>query len=263
MTDKVFTSDSKKKESQREPIFFTYRGEWYKGSVPNFYDNKDVGFSKILEDNYTDIKNEVLNFCNTNIDSFEIQDIPYVYRNENWSVYTFYGYLFKYPERFKLFPKLKSTLDQIPNLVSAQLSVLHPNTKVKGHFGGTNAMIRTHLGIVIPGSYPQIGFRLNREERCWEEGKVLSFCESHRHYVWNYSNSRRIVLLIDTIKPEYKDKKYYVIAGLIGILVMKMFANRFPVLFKASKNTERVAHKIIIAFLSPVLAIRDFFFKLK
>lgn len=248
------------KEEKLEPIFFTYRGVWFKGSLPNFYENNQFEFTKLLEENYSDIKTEVLDFCNNNYDSFEIQNIPYVYRNENWSVFTFYGYLFKYPERFKHFPKLKSVLDQIPNLVSAQLSVLHPHTKVKGHFGGTNAMVRSHLGIVIPGKYPELGFRLNQQEVCWEEGKVLSFCESHRHYVWNYTNSKRIVLLIDTIKPEYSSKKNYIVSGLIGILMMKMIANKFPVLFKASGKTERIVHRIFIALLTPILDLRDFVF---
>jgi hypothetical protein len=163
--------------------------------------------------------------------------------------------MLKYPDNLKVFPFLSNVLDQIPNLVTAQISVLGPNTKVKPHFGGSSAIVRSHLGIVIPGKYPELGLRIRTEELCWEEGKVISFCESYRHYVWNYSAQHRIILLIDTVHPDYADKKRFVSAGVLAMLVLKVFVTKFPSTRNVPKWFTWLTHRFFtLIFICLILA---------
>ena len=39
--------------------------------------------------------------------------------------------------------------------------------------------------------------------RAWEEGKVILFNDAQNHYAQNLTNQKRLVLLIDVIRPEF------------------------------------------------------------
>jgi hypothetical protein len=213
----------------KEKIYFNITGNWYKGVVPAFYDKEDLEAAPVLEGHFAEIREEIIRFYSTNTKMFEPMYVPHQYEDKNWLVFNFYGFMLKYPENLQHFPKLAKVLEQIPNMVGAQISVLMPHTRIKAHISGSNALIRNHLGIVIPGGYPELGIRVKTEERCWEEGKVLAFTESHRHYAWNNTDKVRIVLLVDTIHPAFAHRKSYISAASLAVLVLKMFAVKFPI----------------------------------
>lgn len=211
-----------------EPIYFNLYGNWYKGSLPPFIPTEGSPVANKLKENFEIIREEIIGFYNLNKEEFSPMYVPHNYHNIDWQVFNFYGFTLKTPENIKKFPKLNSVLVQIPNMVGAQISVLKPHTRIKAHFSGSNALIRYHLGIFIPGTYPNIGIRVRTEERCWEEGEVLAFSESHRHYAWNNTDIHRIVLLVDTIHPDYADQKNFICAASLAIITMKMFTVKFP-----------------------------------
>lgn len=225
--------------------------------MPTFFDNSNMELRRVLEDNYLDIKEEVLDFYFRKSDKFLPQYVPYKYQNDKWIVFTFYGFMLRYQTHLDMFPRLSKVLTQIPDLVTAQIVVLEPHTRVTAHFAGSNALIRSHLGIKIPGKYPELGFRMKQEERCWEEGKVLSFCESHRHYVWNYTDEPRIILLIDTVHPDYKDKKKYASCGVLSMLALKMVVHKFPFTRRMPDWLTVFFHKLFIGVFWIVLSIQD------
>ena len=123
----------------------------------------------------------------------------------------------------------------------------------------------------MPGGLPDIGFRVKSDEKCWEEGKVLSICIANRHYVWNYTDKKRIILIIDTIHPDYKWKKYYIGAGLIASSIMKIIVTKNPKTRKIPHWFVRAFHKLMIPPIVLALLIQDklkidvgsFFMKLK
>ena len=88
-----------------------------------------------------------------------------------------------FPEHMKHLPKLTKIINSIPRVMTAQVAILHPGRRIKAHFGDTNALIRSHLGLVVPGDLPELGFRNKSDEQCWKEGEVLAICIAHRHYV--------------------------------------------------------------------------------
>ncbi|MCO5249490.1 MAG: aspartyl/asparaginyl beta-hydroxylase domain-containing protein [Chitinophagales bacterium] len=212
-----------------EPIYFNIYGNWYKGGLPSFMPLEDDSASVILKENYKEIKAEILKFYNTNIDEFEPMYVPHKYKSTNWNVFNLYGFSLRHSKNIERFPKLNSVLMQIPNMVGAQFSVLDPHTKITAHFSGSNSILRYHLGIVIPGKYPELGIRVRNEDKCWKEGEVFAFCESIRHYAWNYTDRKRIVLLVDIIRPEYANRKNYICAASLTTIAMKMFTVRFPI----------------------------------
>jgi beta-hydroxylase len=246
-------------QKDREPLYFNVIGKWYKGKMPTFYDNSQMELTRILESNFPAIQKEILAFYQHNGQEFLPQYVPYKYQNDNWKVFSLMGFLLKFSENIKKFPVLSKVVIEIPDIVTAQIIVLEPHTRVKAHFAGSNGLIRSHLGIMIPGKLPELGFRIKQEERCWEEGKVLSFCESHRHYVWNYTNDYRIILLIDTIHPDYSDKKHYLCGGMLSMLTLKMFAFHFPLTKKMPKKIVLGFHHVFTLLFIVALKIQDKF----
>jgi aspartyl/asparaginyl beta-hydroxylase (cupin superfamily) len=80
-------------------------------------------------------------------------------------------------------------------------SALNPHKRITPHTGPMNGIIRAHLGLVVPkGAYIRVG----KDERTWEEGKLLVFDDSFEHEVWNHSDYVRIVLFINFWHPCFK-----------------------------------------------------------
>lgn len=216
--------------NSREPIYFYIQKSWYRGKMPVFYESNKYDFQKILENNYEVIKNEIIENYKRENSLYIPQHAPppYKFDSEKWKICTFYAFQIKYNKALNEFPVIAGVLKKIPGLITAQISVLEPHTYIRPHFGSSNAVIRSHLAIQIPGSLPTVGMKILHEERGWEEGKVLSFCETYRHYVWNYSDFPRIVLLIDTIHPEYAERKYFISCGVLASQILKVIVNKFP-----------------------------------
>lgn len=240
-----------------EPLYFYLTGNWYKGKMPNFYDVAEFESTKILEGNFNIIKEEILRFYESDSDSLKPNFTPYRYKEEGWRTINLRGFMLKYPKNIKKFPVIESIVNQIPHVVTVQVAVLNPHTRVKAHFGDSNAIIRNHLGVVIPGVYPQLGFRNGTKEKCWEEGKVLAICIAHRHYVWNYTDQKRIILLVDTIHPDYVNKKYFICAGLLAASALKLIATNLPITKKTPHWLVRTFHKIVSAIFIVVLLFQE------
>jgi aspartyl/asparaginyl beta-hydroxylase (cupin superfamily) len=92
-------------------------------------------------------------------------------------------------------------LNRIPNMKSAMFSILAPKKHIPPHRGMWKGMLRYHLGLIIPGPKGSCRIRVGKEIRTWEEGKSLVFDDSHEHEVWNDSDSYRVVLFVDVLRP--------------------------------------------------------------
>ena len=225
-----------------EPLYFYLTGNWYTGKMPNFFDVSNMESTKILENNYEKIKAEIIDFYEKDADSLKPNFTPYKYKEEGWRTINLCAMMLQYPEVIRKFPVTYEVVKSIPNMVTTQIAVLSPHTKVKAHFGDTNAVIRNHMGIIVPGKYPDLGFRNGSKEKCWEEGKVLAICIAHRHYVWNNTDHKRIILLVDTMNPVYVNKKYYVCAGVLAAGIFKMITTKFPFTKKVPAALVRLFH---------------------
>jgi aspartyl/asparaginyl beta-hydroxylase (cupin superfamily) len=85
------------------------------------------------------------------------------------------------------------------NILSARFAVTDPGTHIRPHCGPHNARLRVHLGLKVPKGN---SMRVCDEMLSLEEGRAIIFDDSFEHEVWNKSNARRIVLLLDVWHPD-------------------------------------------------------------
>lgn len=149
----------------------------------------------------------------------------------------------------KLFPKTTAFINSIPDLVSASFNLLEANSSIYPHCGDTNGIYRCHLGLIIPAELPECGFRVENEKKSWKKGEWLIFIDAKEHEAWNMSNANRFILLIDIIRPEYKNKKIFIqLVSLTGLFLQKL-AETFPILYRLEKFQE--LKKIFVYILLP------------
>ena len=191
---------------------------------PPFIKNLDAYFpeNKLFENNYIDIKNEIINYNNNykiscfrnnikinfllNIDTYnEAQD--YCWR-------TLYlktsGKIHKELEKY--FPNTIKLL-QNPQIDNAFFSILDPSVEIKPHVGYYKGYLRYHLGITIPeenGKKPYIVCGGEKYE--WIEGKGVIFDDMFIHYVNNPTNKQRIVLYLDIKRNNLSDFQNYIVS---------------------------------------------------
>src|ERR1700744_1200932 len=126
-------------------------------------------------------------------------------------------------------PKTINLLKKIPNIVAASISVLEPHAEIKLHRGDTDAIYRCHLGLSIPDGLPLCGFQVSDEVKPWGNGKFLIFNDAAYHKAWNNTNQKRILLIIDIIRPEYANKKRIICAKVFGSISGQTVNAKFPV----------------------------------
>jgi aspartyl/asparaginyl beta-hydroxylase (cupin superfamily) len=95
-------------------------------------------------------------------------------------------------------PITSAAVDLVPGMVTAGFSLLRPGAHIKPHEGFSTPVYRCHLGLVIPDGCL---FRVRADTRPWKEGEWLVFDDAHEHEAWNRSDSYRLVLLMDFLKP--------------------------------------------------------------
>lgn len=112
-----------------------------------------------------------------------------------WKTYVFKYFGINHLPNQQACPALAALLNEFPFIVTAEFSMLEPNTHILPHTGFTGELLRSHLGLVVPQG--DTGIRVGDETRKWEEAKWLVFDDSIMHEAWNKTPERRIVLMID------------------------------------------------------------------
>lgn len=212
---------------KKSEIWYSYTLKPYLLEEENFYNNRDFGWTKLLEKNHAVIRDEVLNY----VENHKLK--PYfnkslLSKKNSWKTdgLLFWGYFIK--KNYTSFKNSWAVIKQIPGLVSFSISVLEPESTIKPHNGDTNAIIRVHFPIVVPEGLPNCSFTVNGETRAWEEGKSLLFNDAQVHSAQNLSKERRIVLLIDVLRPEFVDRKYEICSRVLNGLSWQWQTQAMP-----------------------------------
>jgi len=223
------------KSKNNARVYYYNSPEWFKGNEPAFYDSSQYAANKALKEHASEIIEEIKTFYAEHESDFQANFTPYNYKEPGWQTINLYSYFYKYPKNCAKFPITSKVAESIPNMCLAQISVLKPHTRLKAHLGDTNAITRHHLGVVIPGEYPELGLRINNEERSWKEGDVLSFCIVNRHYAWNSTDHHRIILMIDTMNDVFAEQKYSIAGKTLGAIALKFIATKIPLTRKTPR----------------------------
>lgn len=161
----------------------------------SFYDNDEFDFIQTLENNFSTIKEE---FEKIPGDQFKEWHEHSLYSGNQWSVF---GFLFEEQWMNREWcPNTFDILKEIKNITIAGFSNLNPGTKIHPHIGYTTEVLRCHMGIIVPEG--DCCLQVKNETKKWEEGKCFVFDDTVEHSAWNNTESNRVVLLIDVLRPE-------------------------------------------------------------
>jgi aspartyl/asparaginyl beta-hydroxylase (cupin superfamily) len=174
------------------------------GDIPVF-DNKQFKWTELLENNWITIRKELEVILNTHQTLPNLQDIQQeqkiLNQDNNWKTFFLYGFGVKATLNCNLCPATASILEQIPGMKTAFFSILSPYKHIPAHKGIYKGIIRSHLGLIIPGKLGDCVMRIEKENINWQEGKAVVFDDTFEHEVWNNTGETRVVLLIDVVRP--------------------------------------------------------------
>lgn len=231
------------KEKQKYKTWFSFaENGTYAGDEPNFFDITNHQWYKDLMLSFPEIKDE---FLKANEEVF----IPYYNKTftekaESWKIIPLVFWRKPNQKNLKLFPKTAAIIKTIPEIASCAFSKLDPYTRIKPHTGDANVMYRVHFPIIVPSSLPACGFKVKEESISWQEGKPIAFCDAHLHEAWNETESERIVLILDIIRPEFEQQTDLIAAKIHNTLFFQFMLQKTSILH----HTPRFIRKCLMTF---------------
>lgn len=121
--------------------------------------------------------------------------------DEKWRTFIFYGFGYRSEHNARLSPQTARLLDRIPGIENAFFSILAPGKTIPSHHGVTKALVRCHLGLIIPPEPARCFMDVDGVRCTWQEGRTLVFDDSYPHAVQNDTEFERAVLLLDFPRP--------------------------------------------------------------
>jgi len=242
-----------------KPWYNVFGGR-YTGEQPPFYNREELPWVQVLEDNWETIRDEVTELMQEKPARLR----PYFINKsmsfppKKWKTMGLYFWKFTMHDNCRKCPETVKLMKQIPNLTSCSLSVLEPGSNINPHQGDTDAIIRCHLGLSVPATLPDCGFQVSKEIRPWENGKALPFCDAHTHTAWNHSTNRRLILIIDVIRPEYAKQENMICAHVLASSVLQMLYQRFAFLGRQSGYLKKNLYNLLRYSIWVVLPIQRF-----
>jgi hypothetical protein len=207
--------------------WYSYKGGNYDGALPAFYDQSRWPALAEAEKLYPVFKNEIEQLLSAKTGVLE----PYYFSGltkGKWEVLNFYFWGNVNDDNCAACPQLGRFLKSMPEVLSATVSKLAPHSEIQPHIGDTNLIARCHLGLTIPARLPNCGIEVNNEQRSWEEGKWLIFCDAYQHSAWNRTDKPRFVLIIDLILPEFITQKKDIVANVRSLLKLQKLTFKAP-----------------------------------
>jgi Aspartyl/Asparaginyl beta-hydroxylase len=166
------------------------------------YDPADFWFCSYLEDNFGRLAAELGAVTDPAGAGFLPVEEPLLGAGR-WEQVTFYETGQRFDDACARFPVTASVIEAIPEATAVgvgvvTLSWLYPGTRIVPHCGGTNARLRVHLGLRVPGGAQ---LRVGDQVLTWQEGRCIVFDDSFEHEVWHEGDRPRVVLLMDVSHP--------------------------------------------------------------
>ncbi len=166
--------------------------------------NEDFKWAKSLEDNWEAIRNELSALLQHDDHLPNIEDIQpqeqALNQDNKWKTFFLYGFGIKSEKNCEKCPVTTQVLESIPGMLTGFFSILYPGKHIPAHRGIFKGIVRTHLGVIVPES-TKCRMRVGNEIINWKNGKAVFFDDTYNHEVWNETDSVRVVLLIDTVRP--------------------------------------------------------------
>jgi hypothetical protein len=220
----------------------------YIANDPVFFDKSKFNWAADLENNFSEIKKSLAPIFNDDFKGLMTNpEVHIQFPPKIWKGYPFYFNGIKIKKHLKMFPYIENILANIPHLINASITVLEPGAWLLPHNGSTNAVVRVHLPLIVPGHFPNCGMTIAGHNISWKEGELLLFCDMQVHSVRNLTSQRRYILLLDIIRPEYVSLKKLVCVHTTSRIITNVIRNVFKSLFhipfkKQNPNKEELVY---------------------
>lgn len=120
--------------------------------------------------------------------------------DDQWRIFALWGFGQRSELGSATYPETTACLGEIPGLESAFFSILAPGKHIPRHRGVTRALVRCHLGLIVPRT-GTCAMEVDGHRVSWREGEAFVFDDSRPHQVWNDTDEERVVLLLDVRRP--------------------------------------------------------------
>ncbi|MFK7914885.1 MAG: aspartyl/asparaginyl beta-hydroxylase domain-containing protein [Pseudomonadales bacterium] len=120
---------------------------------------------------------------------------------DHWKTFVLVAFGQTINDNAALCPQTMALLGDIAHLENAWFSILAPGYHIPPHRGPTRALVRCHLGLLVPRPAEQCWLRVDTERRHWQEGECLLFDDTYEHEVQNNTDGYRTVLFLDVQRP--------------------------------------------------------------
>ncbi len=246
---------------KNNPWYFFYSNHESMYRNDTYYCPSSFSFTNVLEENYSVILQEIKELLLLN------ESLLGTYFNDSllnapnkWRALSFYFWGVPMSKKaIDSCPKTINILSSIPNIISASISVLEPHAEIKPHYGDTDAIYRCHFALEIPSGLPNCGFRVGYEDKPWENSKLMVFNDAAYHKAWNKTDERRIILLLDVLRPEFETNKKWICAMVRGCIAWQIVIKYFP-FFNSKKS---VATKVMSVIFASIFYLRFSFLNRK
>lgn len=210
------------------PLRFFYSDYYiYQSHEPALYNPAHYPEVKAVIDQYPEIRKELDDYVNRKFDiAYVNPGAPNMTYPDSWKNIYFKNYLLKYDIGKKHFPSTAKFFESKPEITLVGITTLAPHSKLMPHCGETNAIIRCHMGLKVPGKLPELGLKVKGESVCWEEGKVFAFNDAFQHEAWNNTDEYRYVLVFDFMRPEFAKYRVWICARCLGIEAMRLLLSK-------------------------------------
>lgn len=97
-------------------------------------------------------------------------------------------------------PTFLDFAERTPRVVNAMIAILEPGVTLKAHEGPYAGILRYHLPLTVPENSPP-RLRVDMEMHTWKEGEGILIDDTFEHEVYNESDGRRVMLIVDIRRP--------------------------------------------------------------
>ncbi len=123
----------------------------------------------------------------------------------NWTVFPFYdGFGKLQVDNARRCPRIAEFLGSRAGISSigcmSFFSIMNPKTHVPRHTSQLNTRMRYHLGIEVPER--DTHFRIHDQLITWKQDRCIKIDDSYEHEVFQQSDRRRVVFVLDLPHPE-------------------------------------------------------------
>lgn len=230
----------------------------YPHDMPFFYDPADFPVVREIEAQWQTIRDELVAAIQEGSSELvPYHDLEKTNKTASWRTAGLMYWTMKSKKNIARFPKTWEIFRRLPNVTSCSLHLLEPNSTIKPHVGDTDAMMRCHMGLIVPAPLPRCGFRCGTQTTSWTEGKVFIFNDACEHTAWNNTSENRYVISFDLMRPEFLPIKHWIAAQVLGKIHVEVMYQHVPFMRRwfAGRRTKAVLFVLAKAYWRARIAL--------